>query len=272
MEESKQNSRLVIELKELVDDYLKKYPSISIHALSKKCGISSSTLRRIVNLETKEDPVASTVLGVVSAVKKESSIHQLMSMFDQNSEIFLSLSRAYSFVHKCSAYKPELSDVLGDRESYIIYKMAANRSGTTRQQLIELMGNPIESRIDELLKMELIYEEGGRLHAIQKNFTLPEELVKKHIPELVRFVGAGSCFVDKTVFSSISESITKEVYDEIWKINSEARKKIRELIYSKESSGNIPFFFVQVLDTMEAPRRGKGPNSDVGKNENSNGS
>ncbi|MBF0208937.1 MAG: hypothetical protein HQK53_18915 [Oligoflexia bacterium] len=253
MEEEKKNSKLVLELKALLEEYLGQHHSISLHGFSKKCGVSFSTLRRIHNLKTKEDPAPLTVLGIVSTIKKESNIHQLMSLFDHASAIYKSLFRSYSFFNKCLAYKPDLNEVLSDREYYIVYKLAANISGTTRRNIVDLLGNPAEFKIDELLRKELIYEESGRLHAVQKNFSLPGALGLKHIPELLRFVGSGSSFVDKTMFRSISESISKEVYDEVWRIQVDATKRIVSLINKKDSAGEIPFFYVCVLDTMEAP-------------------
>ncbi|MBF0312342.1 MAG: hypothetical protein HQK50_10985 [Oligoflexia bacterium] len=255
MEEVKKISKLVLELKALLEDYLKQHTSMTLHGLSKKCGVSFSTLRRILNLETKEDPVSLTVLGIVSTVKKESNISQLMTLFSQESEVFTSLSRAYAFANKCSNYKPELAEVLVDREFYVIYKLAANASGTTRKHVRELLGNPAETKVDDLLRRELIYEDQGKLHAFQKNFSLTAAVGIAQVPEMLRFSGTGSCFVDKSIFRSVSESITKEVYDEIWQIQCEANRKIVSLINRKESIGEVPFFFVCALDTMEAPRK-----------------
>ncbi|MBF0300606.1 MAG: hypothetical protein HQK51_17970, partial [Oligoflexia bacterium] len=100
-----------------------------------------------------------------------------------------------------------------------------------------------------------IYEEADRLHAVQKDFTLSIDLVKKYIPELLRFAGSGSKCVDKKILRSVSESITKEVYDEIWQIENEAVKKIHNLVNRKESIGEVPFFYICILDTIEAPGR-----------------
>lgn len=255
MEESKNNSKLVYELRELLEYYLKQHPSISLHGLSKRCGVSFSTLRRILNLETWKDPIASTVLGIVACVKKENNIQTLMTLFDSQSAIFNSLHKAYNVVHKGQTCRPELSEILSDRENYIIYKLAANHKGTTKAALTELLGNPVEVKIDELIRQELIYIENNRIHAAQKNFSLPGTLAQRHIPELLRFVNTGSCFVDKTIFRSVSESISKEVYDEIWQIQVDAAKRILNLVNKKESEGDVPFFFVTILDTMEAPTK-----------------
>lgn len=246
----KETSKLVQELKNLVEEHLRKHPSLSIHGFSKKCGVASSTLRRILGLETKEDPIPSTVLGIVSAVSKENRIQNLIEIY--GGEIRTSLMRSYSFVSKFS-YRPELSEVLSNREAYIIYKLAANEIGTSRMELIELLGYPVEEKIEELIQMELLYEDQGRVHAKEKNFILPEEISKKHIPELLRFTHHRGRYVSKTIFKNLSESINQKAYEEIWKIQAEANEKICELITKKESLGEVPFFFTCILDTMDIP-------------------
>jgi hypothetical protein len=89
-------SKLVLELKKLLEDHLKKYPSLTINAMGRKCGVSTSTLRRIINLETKEDPISSTVLGIASGVTKEYKIEKLIEISE--GEVRQCLEKAYSYM------------------------------------------------------------------------------------------------------------------------------------------------------------------------------
>jgi hypothetical protein len=247
---------LVIELKDLIGGYLLNHPHMSLNAFSKRCSVATSTLRRILHLETKQSPNPSTVLSIVSTIKKERRIQQLLSMF--TGEIQASLARSYSFVGQY-AYRPELSEILVHRESYIIYKLAANRVGTTKDELIGLLGRTAEEKIEELLSLELIYEFQGRLHAKEKNFILSEDVSKKHVSELLRFTSFGSDHTDKSIFKNLSESIDEETYEKIWALQKETNEKICSLIQDKKHTGPIPFFFTCVLDTMEVPGRTSHP-------------
>jgi hypothetical protein len=76
-------------------------------------------------------------------------------------------------------------------------------------------------------------------------------LIKKHVPELLRFTHYGSKYVDSSCFYSISESINANAYEEIRQILVGAVKQIRQVLKSENSYGEIPFFFTSALDTME---------------------
>ena len=59
------------QLKEIVDDYLTRYPNLSINSLAMKSGVGATTLRRIKNLSIKGDPAPHTVLNIVSSTSNQ---------------------------------------------------------------------------------------------------------------------------------------------------------------------------------------------------------
>ncbi len=244
----KEASELVCELKVIVDEYLKTHPNISLHALSKRCGLASSTLRRIVNLETKDNPSDSTVIGIVSAITREDKIENLIHQ--NKGEIKKALIRSYEIVQK-HHYRADLKDLMEDREIYIIYKLAANHAGTTHAEIKNLLGIPAISKLEMLLDLNLVYLEAEKIHARNKNFSLPLSIAKKHLTELLRFTYNTGKYVDRSIFLSGSESITKEAYDEIWEIIVNSSKKIGEILNNKDNLGEIPFFYNTILNTMD---------------------
>ncbi|MBF0297710.1 MAG: hypothetical protein HQK51_03260 [Oligoflexia bacterium] len=246
--EEKNSSQLVYELKTLIEVYFKKHPDLSMHAFSKKCYIATSTIRRILTMETREDPAPSTVLGIVSAISKETSIPKLIKMYD--GEIGKILEKKYSGIQV--EYSVDLVDILHDREAYIIYKLAANNKGTNRQEIINLLGNIANNKIDDLLEQKVLFEDNKRLFA-KKGISLPEDLSLRHLPELLRFVNKGSVFINKSLYLNLSQSISKDAYMEIGKIQSDAARKILSIVNNNDNVGEIPFFFISIIDTMEAP-------------------
>ncbi|MBF0363737.1 MAG: hypothetical protein HQK49_22145 [Oligoflexia bacterium] len=246
--EEKNSSQLVYELKTLIEGYLQKHPSLSVHAFSKKCHVATSTLRRILTMETREDPAPSTILGIVSAISKETNIQKLKKMYD--GEIGKVFEKRYPAIQ--INYSVDLVDILQDREAYVICKLAANRAGVTREELTHLLGNPVNNKIDDLLEQKILIEDNNKLFK-KPGLSLPEDLSLKHLPELIRFVNKGSRYVDKNLYMSLSQSISKDAYMEIGKIQSEAVKKILSIINNDNNIGEIPFFFVSIVDTMEAP-------------------
>jgi hypothetical protein len=152
------------------------------------------------------------------------------------------------------SYCPDLADVLHNRESYVIYKLAANTSGVEKQELVAMLGVPVLEMIDRLIELGFIYEEGGKIHAKAKDFVLPEEISKKHIPELLRFTGRQSRFVSEksNIFKNWSESVTPEAYQKLLTIQREATDKICQVLLDKSNMGEVPFFFTCILDTLES--------------------
>lgn len=247
----KEASKLVFELKAVVEEYLEKHPHISLHALSKRCGVASTTLRRIVNLETRENPNPLTVLGIVSAITRENRIEVLLENF--NGEIKASLERCYApaFHSARSVCRTDIGELLSDREIYVIYKLAGNRVGTSEKEITDLLGLPAKQKIDQLIDSELIYSKEGRLYTYEKVFSVPINIAKQNLPELLRFTYSKGKYVDRSIFLSISESVNKKAYDEIWSILKEASLKVADIVGSEKSVGEIPFFYTCVLDTMD---------------------
>lgn len=246
----KETSKLVCQLRDILLEYLAEHRHISIHGLSKRCGVAPTTLSRIINLETKSDPRPTTVVAIVSALSKETNIHKLVEIYQ--GPVQECLISAFKSLLPESHYVPEWSDIFGDRMNYIVYKMAANRIGITQKELIDLMGVPVVAAIEELSELKVIFEENGRYHAVKKNFCLPPSVYKKHIPELIRFTQFGSALVKGAIFRNISESINGEAYNSIRAILEEAILKVTHILQSNESNGSVPFFMTVILDTMEA--------------------
>ena len=77
------------QLQDVVCSYLEKYPNISINALAKRSGVAATTIRRLLNQETKKSIAPHTVLNLVSSISKEKRLSKLIGLFDGLWESFL---------------------------------------------------------------------------------------------------------------------------------------------------------------------------------------
>jgi hypothetical protein len=241
---------LIADLRELVEDYLAKHKNISLHGLSKKCGVASSTLRRIVSGETKEEPRGATVLGILVAITKETNVQKLIERFPGS--IADCLQRTYeNIIGPSHSSHVNLADFLRDPLAYIVYKMAANVSGVKLEELIQLLGVTVEETVSEMKEVDLLFEEAGFIHAHNKNFTLPPSIYRRHINELVRFTKFGSKYVDGSLFINYSESVSPAAYGQVKGVLVKAMQEVRAILSKKENYGEVPFFMTSILDTME---------------------
>jgi len=242
---------LIEELKFVVENHLLQNPFVSINGLAAKSNVPATTLRRIVNLSVKGNPSPHTVLNLVSEIYKEKNLKNLIEKTE--GEIRSYLESAFGIYienitnHK---YHNDLNEILEDRINYFIYKLAANKSGTTEMEILELFGVLGKGNLENLLKIGLVIKKGNKLHARDKNFSLDIAVAHKHLSMLVKFYKPVQIPLGRNIFYSLSESLNEEGIQKIKNIHKEAIKKIFEIINCPFYEGNIPYFSLTLADTI----------------------
>ncbi|MBF0363075.1 MAG: hypothetical protein HQK49_18790 [Oligoflexia bacterium] len=245
---------LIKELKVLIEEYLDKYRNQTLNSLGMKCGVSVSTLRRIVLLELKKGPSDHTVFKLLSYLLKERDIDKLKKRFQGKQFILDPLERIGKFGTMISdAKESELEEFLRKRENYFVYKLAANRAGVTKEKVVQLFGMIGVNALNELYEEGYLEfkEEDGKYHASRKSvFVIPQEVLIGHISELLRFT-LNEKDIPGKVFANLSESVNKETYIRVCEVAASAYRDIRELIFNEENKGDLPVFFFEVVDTLD---------------------
>lgn len=239
------------QLRDIVTSYFDKYPNMSINGLAQKSGVGATTLRRLVNNTGKGEPAPHVVLGLVSATSKEKRLSKLVSMFD--GEVGECLKKSFApYIEKEMPQQVDndLNEVLKDQISYFIYKLSANREGTDKMQVTDLYGKTGLERMEKLIKLGFLYEKGEKVHAKKKDFSLDVKVAADHLPEMMKFykpehVGAG-----QNLFYTLSETLNEEGIQKIKDVQKEAVKKVFDIMRSPFYEGKIPYFTVQVCDTL----------------------
>ena len=160
------------QLKEMIERYFERYPNLSINSLAQKSGVGATTLRRILSSSLKGDPSPHTLLSIVSVLYKEKKLSKLLPMVEGS--LGDSLRSAFSqFVEeeKPHVMDENLNDVLAEKMNYLIYKLAANRSGVSVEYIAEQFGKLGKERAQELQKKDWLILENGFYHAKEKNFS-----------------------------------------------------------------------------------------------------
>ena len=239
------------QLKDMVAIYFERFPNMSINGLAQKSGVGATTIRRILNNDLKGDPAPHTVLSIVSTLYKERELSKLLSLVE--GPVGEMLRECYSLFitekldHK---YDVDLNEILSDRVNYFIYKLAANKKGTTKIKIVELFGLLGEKRLNSLLNLGLIFEKDEAIHAKDKNFSLDIKIAKKLLPELIDFYKPEEVAKGKNLFYSLSESLNEDGIKKIKEIQKEAVKKIFEVMNCPYYEGDIPYFTLNMNDTL----------------------
>ncbi|OFZ51346.1 MAG: hypothetical protein A2381_06265 [Bdellovibrionales bacterium RIFOXYB1_FULL_37_110] len=239
------------QLKDIVAMYFERFPKMSINGLAQKSKVGATTIRRILNNDLKGAPAPHTVLSIVSTIYKERELSKLLSKVE--GPIGEMLRECYSLFVKEKLdhkYDVDLNDILSDRVNYLIYKLAANKKGTTKIKIVELFGLLGEKRLNSLLNLGLILEKDEAIHAKDKNFSLDIKIAKKLLPELIDFYKPEEVAKGKNLFYSLSESLNEDGIKKIKEIQKEAVKKIYEAMNCPFYEGDIPYFTLNMSDTL----------------------
>lgn len=241
------------ELRELLKAYLEKHPKLTANALAQRAGVPGTTLRRLIQDENKSEVAPHTVLQLVSYLYKEKRISKILEVcpgaigellrksFDQF--IFSEKSD-----HKLNADHNEL---FKDETNYIIYKLAANKFGTSRCEIEAVVGLMGMRKLDSLLKLEVLKEESdGRIYAQEKNFSVDLKLAHQLTHTLVDFYKPERVQDGFNLFYSLSEGLSEEGIKKVKEIEKDAVKKVFEVMNNEQYQGLIPYFSIFLSDII----------------------
>lgn len=247
---------LTQQLQGLVENYFDKFPNMSMNALALKSGIGATTLRRLRSDSIKGDPAPHTVLSLVSSVTNERRLSVIVEMFDGPlGELLKQTFGPYveqNVQHKAS---PSLNSFLTDATSYFIYKLAANREGTTLETIEGNYGALGLKRLSELTDHGLINEVDGVFKASEPDFCLDVHLAAGHLPQLVSHYKPDEIPNGQNLFYTMSESLNEEGIQKVKTAQKEAIKKIMDIMRSPFYAGDIPYFTLDMADTLEMPKK-----------------
>jgi hypothetical protein len=247
------------QLKEMIEDYFSKYPNTSINSLALKTNVGATTLRRILAETIKGDPSPHTVLAIVSALAKEKKLAKLVEKIQGPvGDMLRETYRDYVELESPHVIDVDLNELLRDRVSYFVYKLAANKTGVSEFEVVELFGAVGRERLQKLLECQVLERQsntvGERYHAREKNFALNIEVASEHLPELVRFYKPHEVNSGHNLFYTLSESLKSDAIKRIKEIQREAVKKTYEIMNDPDSVGPIPYFTVQLCETLGLAR------------------
>ncbi len=246
-----QENELLQSLQDMIAAYLGKNPQLTLNALAQRSNVPVTSLRRLMSGQQKNEIAPHSVLNLVSYILREKNLKLLLSKVDACVAEFLHRHFGnFIFSSETRSYNPELNVELRDETKYLIYKLAANHNGTDLRSVVENFGSHGKKRAEEMLAAGLLQESDGRLHAREKNFSLDVQIAASHLPALVRFYKPQTMALGRNSFFSLSEALTFDAIKEIKLLQRECVKKISEIMNKPESLGPIPYFTINLSETM----------------------
>ncbi|MGZ3787250.1 MAG: hypothetical protein ACXVLQ_01935 [Bacteriovorax sp.] len=244
------------QLRELTEAYLKRHPGLTLNALSQRCGVPATTMRRLMQEGHRQELAPHSVLSLISYLMKEKKISALLKKV--NGPIAVLLNRSFDqfiFDEKSSDHEMhnDLNTLFRDKTTYLIYKLAANVCGTSVSEIKNVFGLMGLHKLNELMEKDWIRalaEDPERLHAREKNFSVDLALAHQLTHSLVDFYKPRDVEKGFNLFYSLSEGMNEEGIKMIKEIEKNAVKKIYDLMNDKNYQGNVPYYAVILSDVL----------------------
>ncbi len=254
-QENREGLTVFDQLQMLLLDYLESHPHLSLNGLSKRCGVSEPTLRRIRHGQVKTLPNLTTIFTFLTYVYQETDIERLINQVEAPLGEFLKEKATHLKGFKKIEYSEDLTDILRDPVKYVIYKVASGGHGLTLEKVLDLFGSHGEKQLQSLVTLGWMYKENETYFVKTPNFSLSFDVFVEHFKVMADFIKpekhANAQNEYAPYFISQSSSVNKEAYKEIRKIYKKAVQKAAEVINDPKSFGPIPTFMLSAVDTMD---------------------
>lgn len=242
------------QLREMTNNFLACHPSLTLNALAQRSGVAATTLRRLMQDESRNELAPHSVLSLVSYLLREKKISRLIKMIDGPvGELLRKSFDQFIFDEEKADHevKQELNDLFKDKTNYLIYKMAANLAGTTFEEIKNNFGLHGLTRLESMILQGFIYlDESNMLHAKDKNFSVDLKRAHELTHALVDQYKPEDVAKGYSIFYSLSEGLNARGIDEVKRIELEAVKKVFEVMNNKEFIGSIPYFSLFISDVL----------------------
>lgn len=246
-----EENELIQSLQAMVSFYMSKNPLLTLNALAGRSNVPVTSLRRLMNGQQKNEIAPHSVLNLVSYVLREKNLSIILEKVDGSIADFLKKHFGhFIFSNQKNTYNVDLNIELRDQTKYLIYKLAANHNGIDLMTIVENFGSLGKRKADELKTIGLLIQEGDRLHAKDKNFSLDISIAADHLPALVQYYKPENIAQERNSMFSMSESLTHEAIQEIKTLQRECVMKMNAIMNEPKNLGTIPYFTLNLAETM----------------------
>ncbi|PIK15986.1 hypothetical protein [Halobacteriovorax sp. JY17] len=239
------------ELSSILNNYLDEKSHLSLNSLSKNMDVPETSLRRIKKLELKRMPKNDTVLKVLSYVYKTEDLYTLRAKLNPLG-LGNYLTEEFLLSDSCSKLDVKLiDDSVRDQTSYLVFKLASNSCGTSKEEIIRLFGKTGEDALSNLIRDELVTCSEGAVKSTIDTFKVSHEYFIRNFKAVSNFIKVESQEETPNLYYNLSESVNAQAATKIHRIQQKALREIANLLNSNESRGDIPLFVLSAIDTLK---------------------
>lgn len=224
---------MLIDLTNLIDEWLKDRSSRNLSLLARQSGVPYPTLRRVYLRENS--PSLETVLALLNVIASTDNTLQFLARhFHSVGGWVQKLVRGMD----TQIAGPDLNEELRDRISFAIITLASAR-GTTISAIERRFGEYGVAKLRRLLEMDLLYEEGERVRLRMENFSVIDpRLILEQIKHTVDLFDLSQIGETAACAQIHTDGISGEGVDALSRRISEFEEDLQE-IFKKYPGSNV---------------------------------
>lgn len=239
------------ELSHILNSYLEQREHLSLNSLAKNMNIAETTLRRIKNSELKRLPKNETILKVLSYIYKSSDLYELRSNLNPTS-LGAYLSEEFLLSDSNQKHSVQIIDEsVSDQISYLVFKLASNSCGTTKDEVKRMFGELGIKSLEALELDGLVRDSDGTIHSKISTFKVSNKYFVRNFKAVSDFIKVDSPGDNPNLFYNLSESVNLDAFKKIHKAQKNALKEITSIMNQETSRGDIPLFILSAVDTLK---------------------
>jgi transcriptional regulator with XRE-family HTH domain len=243
---------LAEELSKRIRRFKKQRPHLSSQQISKRFGVTSSTLNRIENLDIRT-PSFDQVLKILKGTGNEEDIVKYVEAnYPDAGKAFVNHIKSDAY---WKALSPEFVEALKDPETSKILFIVESRNETSLDYIQKHYGLEGIKILKRLQLQKFIELKNGKVYSKKNLAKIPNKkdsrdilttIIKNHYD----FIGSMEGTAENHLEFGVSSVSANKAMPVIKDILSEASSKILEVINQKEYEGNDSFYWGLTTDTL----------------------
>ncbi|MCO4755242.1 MAG: helix-turn-helix domain-containing protein, partial [Bacteriovoracaceae bacterium] len=246
-----ENEDLCQALRRRVKHYKREHPALSSQQIAKRFNMSSSTLNRIENQDIK-NPTIDQVLKVLRGTGETDDLLGFIEEFYP--DIADTYKRVYSENKDRTFINTDIEKYFRDKSTFTIMLLAFSGNGTSRSEIVELLGNSGLRTLTMLIQSEVLTEDSngvinkGRGRDVNMSQEALKDLLSNTIESHYKPENFGTGF--NFLSFQTKQADRNKVMPKINIVLKDAFSKIHNILNDSENSGNDKIFIGLVSDSI----------------------
>jgi hypothetical protein len=169
-----QEITLLDELCEHINLYFQRFSKVSVNGLSKKIGLGEATLRRIIHGNLKKLPHPDNLIKTLQYIYREKDLNVLKEIV--GGQLASYISQTFPIHDDILSFDKSIGRTLSEFVKipghFPLILMAATKSGVTKEEVIEKLGDPGRRAFETLLNNNYLIQRDESFFFEEENFNL----------------------------------------------------------------------------------------------------